>query len=130
LLTVGLTRAELDQARIGDIGTAFGQAIANVSGAGSAVKQAITVIDDFRFGSAYSPRTGRTEPQITVGRRLTDDVRASVTKSFTDDQLRGNVEWRLSRTTSVQGTADNVNNTASGSFPNIGIDFRFRLQFD
>jgi len=130
LLTVGLTRTEVDQARLGDLGTAVGQAFANVSGADRAVKQAINVIDDFRFGSAYSPRTGRTEPQITVGRRLSEDVRASITKSFTDDQLRGNVEWRLSRTTSVQGNADNVNNSASGTFPNIGIDFRFRLQFE
>ncbi len=130
LLTVGLTRTELDQARIGDLGTAIAQAFANVSGTGGAVKQAVNVIDDFRFGSSYSPRTGRTEPQITVGRRLTDDVRASITKSFTDDQLRGNVEWRLSRSTSVQGTVDNVNNTASASFPNIGVDFRFRLQFE
>jgi translocation and assembly module TamB len=130
LLTVGLTRTEVDQARLGDLGTAVGQAFANVTGADRAVKQAVNVIDDFRFGSAYSPRTGRTEPQITVGRRLSDDVRASVTKSFTDDQLRGNVEWRLSRTTSVQANADNVNNSASGSFPNIGLDFRFRLQFE
>lgn len=130
LLTVGLTRTEVDQARLGDLGTAVGQAFANVSGADRAVKQAINVIDDFRFGSAYSPRTGRTEPQITVGRRLSEDVRASITKSFTDDQLRGNVEWRLSRTTSVQGNADNVNNSASGTFPNIGVDFRFRLQFE
>lgn len=130
LLTVGLTRTELDQARIGDLGTAIAQAFANVSGTGGAVKQAVNVIDDFRFGSSYSPRTGRTEPQITVGRRLTDDVRASITKSFTDDQIRGNVEWRLSRSTSVQATADNVNNTASASFPNLGVDFRFRLQFE
>ena len=130
LLTVGLTRTEVDQARLGDLGTAVGQAFANVTGADRAVKQAVNVIDDFRFGSAYSPRTGRTEPQITVGRRLSEDVRASITKSFTDDQLRGNVEWRLSRTTSVQGNADNVNNSATGTFPNIGVDFRFRLQFE
>ena len=43
------------------------------------------MIDDFRFGSAYSPRTGRTEPQVTLGRRLTDNVRANVSTGLTED---------------------------------------------
>ena len=42
------------------------------------MKQAIPVIDDFRFGSAYNPQSGKTEPQVTVGKRLTETVRASV----------------------------------------------------
>ena len=76
LLTIGLTRAEVDQVRQGSVyaGAAF-EAIGTFGGVDRAVKQAIPVIDDFRPGTAYSPRSGRVEPNITVGRRLAENVR-------------------------------------------------------
>lgn len=132
LLTIGLTRAEVDQVRAGSVyASAAFEALGTVSGADRAVKTAIPVIDDFRFGSAYSPRTGRTEPQVTLGRRLTDNVRANVSTGLTEDrQLRSNVEWRLSRPLSVQTSYDNINTVSSGSVGNFGLDFRWRLEFD
>jgi translocation and assembly module TamB len=132
LLTIGLTRAEVDQVRAGSVyASAAFEAIGTVSGADRAVKQAIPVIDDFRFGSAYSPRTGRTEPQVTLGRRLTDNVRANVSTGLTEDrQLRSNVEWRLSRPLSVQTSYDNISTVSSGSVGNFGLDFRWRIEFD
>ena len=132
LLTIGLTRAELDQVRAGSVyASAAFEAIGTVSGADRAVKTVIPVIDDFRFGSAYSPRTGRTEPQVTLGRRLTDNVRANVSTGLTEDrQLRSNVEWRLSRPLSVQGSYDNISTVSSGSVGNFGLDFRWRIEFN
>jgi translocation and assembly module TamB len=132
LLTIGLTRAEVDQVRAGSVyASAAFEALGTVSGADRAVKTAIPVIDDFRFGSAYSPRTGRTEPVVTLGRRLTDNVRANVATGLTEDrQLRSNVEWRLSRPLSVQTSYDNINTVSSGSVGNFGLDFRWRLEFD
>lgn len=132
LLTIGLTRAEVDQVRAGSVyASAAFEAIGTVSGADRAVKTAIPVIDDFRFGSAYSPRTGRTEPQVTLGRRLTDNVRANVSTGLTEDrQLRSNVEWRLSRPLSVQTSYDNISTVSSGSVGNFGLDFRWRIEFD
>ncbi|HVH41526.1 MAG TPA: translocation/assembly module TamB domain-containing protein [Labilithrix sp.] len=132
LLTIGLTRAEVDQVRAGSVyASAAFEAIGTVSGADRAVKTAIPVIDDFRFGSAYSPRTGRTEPQVTLGRRLTDNVRANVSTGLTEDrQLRSNVEWRLSRPLSVQTSYDNISSVSSGSVGNFGLDFRWRIEFD
>ena len=132
LLTIGLTRAEVDQVRAGSVyASAAFEALGTVSGADRAVKTALPVIDDFRFGSAYSPRTGRTEPQVTLGRRLTDNVRANVSTGLTEDrQLRSNVEWRLSRPLSVQTSYDNVSTVSSGSVGNFGLDFRWRLEFD
>jgi translocation and assembly module TamB len=132
LLTIGLTRAEVDQVRAGSVyASAAFEAIGTVSGADRAVKQAIPVIDDFRFGSAYSPRTGRTEPQVTLGRRLTESVRANVSTGLTEDrQLRSNVEWRLSRPLSVQTSYDNISSVSSGSVGNFGLDFRWRIEFD
>lgn len=132
LLTIGLTRAEVDQVRAGSVyASAAFEAIGTVSGADRAVKTALPVIDDFRFGSAYSARTGRTEPQVTLGRRLTENVRANVSTGLTEDrQLRSNVEWRLSRPLSVQASYDNISTVSSGSVGNFGLDFRWRLEFD
>lgn len=132
LLTIGLTRAEVDQVRAGSVyASAAFEAIGTVSGADRAVKQAFPVIDDFRFGSAYSPRTGRAEPTVTVGRRVTENVRASVSTGLTEDrQLRSNIELRLSRPLSVQTSYDNVNTQASGNVGNFGVDLRWRLEFE
>lgn len=132
LLTIGLTRAEVDQVRAGSVyASAAFEAIGTVSGADRAVKTVLPVIDDFRFGSAYSPRTGRTEPQVTLGRRLTDNVRANVSTGLTEDrQLRSAVEWRLSRPLSVQTSYDNISTVSSGSIGNFGLDFRWRIEFN
>ncbi len=133
LLTIGMTRAEVDQLQAGSLGASAAlEALATVSGADRAVKQAIPVIDDFRFGSAYDPKTGRTEPQVTVGKRLTDAVRASVTSGLTSDQdreVRSNVEWRLNPRISVQGSYDNINDVSS-TVGNVGVDLRWRLEFE
>lgn len=131
LLTVGMTRAEVDQLQAGALGAGAAlEALATVSGADRAVKNAIPVIDDFRFGSAYSPLTGRTEPQVTVGKRVTDDVRANVTTGLTEDrELIANIEWRLGKRVSAQASYDNVNAVTSSATGNIGVDLRWRLEF-
>ena len=132
LLTVGMTRAELDQLAASSIGASIASnALGAASGADRAVKQAIPIIDDFRFGSAYSTATGKTEPQLTVGKRLTNDLRASVTAGLSEDrELRSNIEWRLSNRLSVQGSYDNINDVSSSALGNLGMDFRWRLEFE
>jgi translocation and assembly module TamB len=95
------------------------------------VKQALPIIDDFRFGSAYSTATGKTEPQLTVGKRLTNDVRASVTAGLTEDrEIRTNIEWRLSDRLSLQGSYDNINDVTSSTLGNLGVDLRWRFNFE
>jgi translocation and assembly module TamB len=133
LLTIGMTRAEVDQLQAGSLGASAAlEALASVSGADKAVKQAIPIIDDFRFGSAYDPRSGRTEPQVTVGKRLTENVRASVSSGLTNDEdreVRSNLEWRLNQRLSVQGSYDNINDVSS-TVGNVGVDLRWRLEFE
>ncbi len=133
LLTIGMTRAEVDQLQAGSLGASAAlEALASVSGADKAVKQAIPIIDDFRFGSAYNPQTGKTEPQVTVGKRLTDTVRASVSSGLTSDEdreIRANLEWRLNHRLSVQGSYDNINDVSS-TVGNVGVDLRWRLEFE
>jgi translocation and assembly module TamB len=132
LLAVGMTRAELDQLQASSIGASIAlNYLGAASGADRALKQALPVIDDFRFGSAYSTVTGKTEPQLTIGKRLTNDVRASVTAGLSEDrELRSNIEWRLNNRLSVQGSYDNINDVSSSTLGNLGVDLRWRLEFE
>ncbi len=132
LLTVGTTRAELDQLQASSLGASIAlNALGAASGADRAVKTALPIIDDFRFGSAYSTVTGKTEPQLTVGKRLTNDVRASVTAGLSEDrELRSDIEWRLNNRFSVQGSYDNINDVSSSALGNLGVDLRWRLEFE
>ncbi len=132
LLTVGLTRAELDQAQSASVGESVAlEALGSLSGADRAVTDAVPLIDEFRFGSAYSSRTGRTEPTVTIGKRLSPRIRANVTSGVADSrEVRSNVEWQLSPRVSVEGSYDNVNDISSSSLGNLGADVRWRLEFE
>jgi translocation and assembly module TamB len=132
LLTLGVTRAELDQMQASSLGeTAALEALSTLTGADSVVRESIPVIDDFRFGSSYSSRSGRTEPTVTVGKRVTERVRANVTSGLSDSrEVRSNLEWQLTGTSSVLGSWDNVNNVSNSSLGNLGADIRFRITFE
>ncbi len=132
LLAVGMTRAELDQLQASSLGASIAlNYLGATSGADRAVKQALPIIDDFRFGSFYSTVTGKTEPQLTVGKRLSNDFRASVTAGLSEDrELRSNIEWRLNNRLSVQGSYDNLNDASSSTLGNLGVDLRWRLEFE
>ena len=132
LLAVGMTRTELDQLEATNLGASLAlNYLGAASGADRAVKQALPIIDDFRFGSAYSTVTGRTEPQLTVGKRLTNDFRANLTAGLSADrELRANIEWRLNNRLSLQGSYDNINDVSSSALGNLGVDLRWRLEFE
>jgi translocation and assembly module TamB len=132
LLTIGLTRAEMDRGLASSLGETVGlEALAALTGADKAVKTIVPIIDEFRFGTAYSSRTGRTEPTVTLGKRITDDVRATVTTGLTENrEIRSSVEWRLGRRVILQGAYDNVNDLTNSLFGNLGADLRWRLEFE
>ncbi|MBK7585484.1 MAG: translocation/assembly module TamB [Myxococcales bacterium] len=132
LLTVGLTRAELDQAQSASVGESVAlEALGTLSGADRAVTEAVPLIDEFRFGSAYSSRTGRTEPTVTIGKRLAERIRANVTSGLAESrEIRSNLEWRLNNRVSLEGSYDNVNDISSSSLGNLGADIRWRLEFE
>jgi translocation and assembly module TamB len=59
-------------------------------------------------------------------------VRASVSSGLTNDQdreVRANLEWRLNQRLSVQGSYDNINDVSS-TVGNVGVDLRWRLEFE
>jgi len=131
LLTVGLTRTELDQARSAGVGSSVAlEALGSLSGAESAVTQTVP-IDEFRFGSVYSARSGRTEPTVTIGKRLSERMRASVTTSLSDtNEVRSNIEYRATGQLSVEGSYDNAQRAGAPALGNLGGDVRWRLEFD
>jgi translocation and assembly module TamB len=132
LLTLGLTRAELDRAQSATAGGSVAlEALGRLTGADSAVTETIPVIDEFKLGSAYSSRTGRTEPTVTIGKRLSQRIRAYVTSGLSESrEVRSNLQWRLSPRVSVEGSYDNVTDISSSALGNIGTDVRFRLEFE
>jgi hypothetical protein len=84
--------------------------------------------DSFGRGSSQA---GRTEPTVTIGKRLAQRIRAYVTSGLTDQrEVRSNLEWRLSPKVSVEGSYDNVNDISSSSLGNLGADIRWRLEFE
>ncbi len=132
LLTLGMTRAEIDRGLASSLGETVGlEALSSLTGADKAVKTIVPLIDEFRFGTAYSSRTGRSEPTVTLGKRITDDVRANVTTGITENrEVRSSIEWRLNKRVSVQGSYDNVNDVSSSLVGNVGVDLRWRLEFE
>lgn len=132
LLTLGLTRTELDRAQSATAGGSVAlEALGHLTGADEAVTENIPVIDEFKLGSAYSSRTGLTEPTVTIGKRLAQRIRAYVTSGLTESrEVRSNLEWRLSPRVSVEGSYDNVNDISSSTLGNLGADIRWRLEFE
>ena len=132
LLTVGMTRAELDRNLSGALASAVGlEALNAVTGLDQALRTTVPIIDEFRVGSQYSSRTGRPEPSVTLGKRISDDVRATITTGLSEDrEVRSNIEWRLKGGVSVQGSYDNVNDVSSSVLGNVGAGLRWRLEFE
>jgi translocation and assembly module TamB len=132
MLTMGMTRAEMDSGLASSLGQTVGlEALSQLTGADQALKTVVPIIDEFRFGTGYSSRTGRTEPNVTLGKKLTDNVRANVTTGLTENrEVRSTIEWKIGRRTSVQGSYDNVNDVSSSVLGNLGADLRWRLEFE
>lgn len=135
LLAVGMTRSEFGQLQTGDLtSTAALEAISTLSGVDREVRRAVPLIDDFRLTSGYSLRSGRTEPQISVGKRIADRVRLSATTGVGASEardFRAMIDVQLDDTTGVQCSYDNFSTTASASsFGNVGCDLRWRLEFE
>ncbi len=131
LLQVGQTRAELERGLLSGIGQGVAlEALSAVTGLDKAFKD-VPIIDEFRVGSQYSSRTGRPEPTVTFGKRLTDSVRATLTTGLSENrEVRSSIEWQLKGGVSLQGSYDNVNEVSSSGIGNIGGGIRYRFEFE
>ncbi len=133
LLAVGMTRAEIEQSQTGDLTeTAALEALAGVTGVGREVHRAVPAIDDFRIKSAYSESTHRTEPQVSIGKRIADRVRLNASTGLAESrEFQTGVQWQLSDQTSMEAVYNNQNDTtSSANVGDLGVDLTWRLEFD
>jgi translocation and assembly module TamB len=133
LLAFGMTSGELQQLQQGTdlAGAAALEAISAITGVDREVRRAIPLIDDFRVTTGYSARTGRSEPRISVGRRIADRVRLSATTGLSESrEVRAALEVQLDDNQRIGISYDNYNNTSANSLGNLGIDWGIRLEFE
>lgn len=133
LLAFGMTRGELQQLQQGGdlAGAAALEALTAVTGFDRELQRALPLIDDFRVTTGYSTRTGRSEPRLSVGRRIADQVRVSATTGLSESRdVRAAVEVQLDENQRVGVSYDNYNNTGANSLGNLGIDWGVRLEFE
>lgn len=127
LLALGMTRSELQQAQMGDlVGTAL------IEAAGSLVEDEIggALPVEASVTSAYSERTGRSEPRVAISRRLADRVRVTGSAGLGEArEFRGGLDVQLDDNTRAGISYDNYTGNAS-SFGNLGLDVGFRLEFE
>ena len=132
LLAIGMTRAELNQLQQGDglATSAALDAITRVTGVDREVQRTIG-IDEFGVTNGYSPRTGRSEPRLSVGTRIAERVRLSATTGIGESrEFRGAVDLTVDENQRVGVSYDNYNYDGTSSFGNLGIDWVYHLEFE
>ena len=132
LLAVGSTHAELVQMATSSLtSTAALEALATVTGVEREVKRALPAIDDVHIGSGYSSRSSRTEPQLHLGKRPADRLRVSASTTLSgprDSSSRH--EYQISDKTSVGAIYNNRTKLSVTPVGDVGVDLKWRLQFD
>lgn len=132
LLAIGMTRAELNQLQQGEglATSAALDAITRVTGVDREVRRTIG-IDEFGVVNGYSPRTGRSEPRVSVGTRIAERVRLSATTGIGETrEFRGAVDLTVDENQRVGVSYDNYNYDGTSSFGNLGVDWVYHLEFE
>lgn len=132
LLTMGMTHAELAQMETGDLtGTAALEALATVTGVEREVQRAVPTIDEVGVQSAYSARSSRSEPQVYIGKKVAERVRLSAATGVGESRdFTTGVELQVSDQTSVEAKYNNQNTSGSSNLGDVGVDLKWRLEFD
>lgn len=132
LLTMGMTHAELSQMETGDLtGTAALEALATVTGVEREVQRVVPTIDEVGVQSAYSARSSRSEPQVYIGKKVADRVRLSAATGVGESRdFSTGVELQVSDQTSLEAKYNNQNTSGSSNLGDVGVDLKWRLEFD
>lgn len=132
LLMIGMTSAEAQRLSASDLGTTAIEALSALSGVEGRVSDMLGVIDDVTLTTVYHPGTLRPEPQVTIGKRISDRIRITASTGLTSEtrDVRTAVELRVNDQTRIQGVYDNINRESSSSFGNVGVDVRYHLEFE
>jgi len=132
LLIVGMTSSELQNLQASQLSTTALDALSTLTGVEGRLSEALRVVDEVSLTTMYHPITNRPEPQLTVGSRITDRIRVTASTGLTSEtrSIRTTAEWRLDDRTSVQAVYDNLNRETASAFGNLGVDVRYRLEFE
>lgn len=132
LLTIGMTGAEAQSVQGGAFSGAALEALSAVTGVDDELTSALGVIDDISLTTAYHPVTNRPEPQVTVSKRLSDQVRLRASTGLASEtrDVTAALQWRLGEQTSLELQYDNIDRESASSFGNVGVDVRWRLEFE
>lgn len=132
LLAFGMTSSELQQLQGGgDLATSAAlEALSAITNVDREVQRALP-IDDIRVTQGYNPRTGRSEPRLSVGTRIAERVRATGTTGLGETrEFRGAVELSVDENQRIGVSYDNYNYTGTSSFGNLGVDWVYHLEFE
>jgi translocation and assembly module TamB len=132
LLTIGMTGAEAQSVQANAFSGAALEALSAVTGVDDELSSALGVIDDISLTTAYHPVTNRPEPQVTVSKRLSDQVRLRASTGLASEtrDVTAALQWRLGQQTSLELQYDNIDRESASSFGNVGVDMRWRLEFE
>jgi hypothetical protein len=122
VLTIGLTQAETD-------GDQAGALLADLLSRGfnERLQRALPVFDEVRITSDYSSRTGRVEPQVFVGRRLSKNLRLGATAAVSASRdFEATANYSVTDTISVEAVYQDDRASQIG---NVGGDIIFRREF-
>ena len=90
----------------------------------------LPVFDDVRIGSAYNPRTNRTEPQVYLGRQVLEWLRLGGSTTASENPIaRFTADLRVRGGLSVQALVESANNQLGTVNANAGADLRWRMDF-
>jgi translocation and assembly module TamB len=132
LLAVGMTHTELAQLQTSNLtSTAAFEALATVTGVEREVQRALPAIDEVHIASAYSLRSMRTEPQLHLGKRIADRLRLNASTGLSQSRdFSTGVEYQISDKTSVGAIYNNKTSTSASQLGDVGVDLKWRLEFD
>ena len=132
LLAVGMTHTELAQLQTSSLtSTAAFEALATVTGVEREVQRALPAIDEVHIASAYSLRSMRTEPQLHLGKRIADRLRLNASTGLSQSRdFSTGVEYQISDKTSVGAIYNNKTSTSASQLGDVGVDLKWRLEFD
>lgn len=129
LITLGRTTAQLRAGGGGGFSVydALGIVPRQVSNALTGQAERILPIDRIEFEPTFSPTSGAFQPQLTIGKDLTDNLSASVGQTFgVLSRTRAEVEYRLGPRVSVPVSWESETKQEAGA---LGAGIKLRYEF-
>jgi autotransporter translocation and assembly factor TamB len=127
LVTLGRTTRE--QSRDSGVGVGDILSLLPSEYTGDVSQQVRTIfrVDRFAVEPAYVRNTGTVEPRVTVGKDLTDRIRALASSSFgVEAHNTVQLEYRITSRISLVSTWESASSSQAGAF---GGDIKFRYEF-